>query len=75
MLKLFTIVFFKTVGTTLIRLENVYKRYETKGRAAHVALDDVSWQSNEEYDVQAIGRSGAGKSTLIRLWICLSERV
>lgn len=51
----------------MIRLENVYKRYETKGRPAHVALDDVSLAVERGTIYGIIGRSGAGKSTLIRL--------
>lgn len=52
---------------SLIRLEHIYKRYETKGRPVHVALSDVNLQIERGSIYGIIGRSGAGKSTLIRL--------
>lgn len=51
----------------MIRLEHIYKRFETKGRPEHTALSDVNLQIDRGSIYGIIGRSGAGKSTLIRL--------
>ena len=51
----------------MIRLEHIYKRFETKGRPVHTALSDVNLQIDRGSIYGIIGRSGAGKSTLIRL--------
>ncbi|WP_432785890.1 Methionine import ATP-binding protein MetN [Oligella sp. MSHR50489EDL] len=51
----------------MIRLEHIYKRYETKGRPVHTALSDVNLGIERGAIYGIIGRSGAGKSTLIRL--------
>ena len=51
----------------MIRLENIYKHYESKGRPVHTALDNVNLQIERGSIYGIIGRSGAGKSTLIRL--------
>ncbi len=57
----------KLLEKPLIRLENIYKHYESKGRPAHTALDNVNLQIERGSIYGIIGRSGAGKSTLIRL--------
>ena len=68
MSKLFTIfAYLKFLEKPLIRLENIYKRYESKGRPVHTALSDVNLQIESGSIYGIIGRSGAGKSTLIRL--------
>lgn len=51
----------------MIRLEHIYKRFETRGRPVHTALSDVNLGIERGAIYGIIGRSGAGKSTLIRL--------
>ena len=57
----------------MIRLEHIYKRFETKGRPVHTALSDVNLQIDRGSIYGIIGRSGAGKSTLIRLLYILER--
>ena len=51
---------------TIIRFENLSKRYEKKGQT-FVALDNVTFKVNKGDVYGLIGFSGAGKSTLLRM--------
>lgn len=50
----------------MIRLENVVKRYRTRG-GTHTVLNGVSLQVRKGEKLGVLGRNGAGKSTLIRI--------
>jgi capsular polysaccharide transport system ATP-binding protein len=50
----------------MIRLEEIVKRYRTRG-GAHTVLNGLSLQVDKGEKIGVLGRNGAGKSTLIRI--------
>jgi capsular polysaccharide transport system ATP-binding protein len=50
----------------VIRLENVFKHYETR-RGERTVLSDINLEINRGEKVGIVGRNGAGKSTLVRI--------
>lgn len=50
----------------MIKLENITKSYEVKGKKFYV-FQDLNFTINDGESVALIGRNGAGKSTLLRI--------
>ena len=50
----------------MIRLDNVFKYYETR-RGERTVLADINLEINRGEKVGIVGRNGAGKSTLVRI--------
>ena len=56
----------------LLRVEGLRKRYG-RGKDAHLALDDVSFDVHQGEILGLVGESGSGKSTLIRCLVGLEQ--
>jgi putative ABC transport system ATP-binding protein len=61
---------FRFYGMSLIRLQNVSRRYQMGGETVH-ALRDVSLEIQRGEYVAIMGPSGSGKSTMMNLVGCL----
>ena len=56
----------------LLRVEGLRKRYG-RGKDAHLALDDVSFDVHQGEILGLVGESGSGKSTVIRCLVGLEQ--
>jgi len=61
-----------TSGSTIIRMENIWKTYQMGAEELH-ALRDVSFEVKRNEYLAIIGPSGSGKSTLMNLIGCLDS--